>query len=41
VLEQILGGAKQILGDAKDFFPKFHKLAEKVVVQPLPTVFVV
>jgi len=33
--------SKQIFGGAKDFCPNFPKLAQKVVVQLLPTVFVV
>ena len=32
---------KQIFGGAKDFRPNFPKLAQKVVVQLLPTVFAV
>jgi len=33
--------SKQIFGSAKDFCPNFPKLAQKVVGQLLPTVFVV
>jgi len=31
--------SKQIFGGAKDFCPNFSKLAQKVFVQLLPTVF--